>query len=253
MWRFAAVPPAIRGCASRPDRAELERILGGDRELIGMLFEDSIEDVLDRYVDDQRLKDALCGQGLIGTFAGPRDPGTASIHLMHSQGDLNGLGAVWGYVEGGMGRISYALAQAAQEAGAVLATGVQVAEIIPGRGRPNGRRGIHPRADRDRERRPKAHAGDADGNLPSGSRERLEAWDVSSPVVKLNATLGRPPSFEAAVDGFESLPGDGRDRAGAGSHPGGRRGRAAGKPAFGFAELSSRPRTTPRSRPRASM
>ena len=40
----------------------------------------------------------------------------------------------WGYVEGGMGRISFAIAEAAREAGAVLAAGVPVAEIRPGEG-----------------------------------------------------------------------------------------------------------------------
>ena len=82
------------------------------------MFEESIAETLDRYLDDQRLKDALMGQGVIGTNAGPRDPGTASVHLMHHQGNLLGLGPVWGYVEGGMGRISFAIAQAALEAGA---------------------------------------------------------------------------------------------------------------------------------------
>ena len=47
----------------------------------------------------------------------------------------------WGYVEGGMGRISFAIAEAAREAGAVLAAGVPVAEIRPGEGvAPRGRR-----------------------------------------------------------------------------------------------------------------
>ena len=90
--------------------------------------------MLDRYVADQRLKDALACQGTIGTFAGPRDPGTASIRLMHHQGDLLGLGSVWGYVEGGLGRVSFAIAQAAIEAGATLAAGVPVAAILPGEG-----------------------------------------------------------------------------------------------------------------------
>ena len=54
---------------------------------------------------------------------------------MHYQGDLDGQGPVWGYVEGGMGMISFAIADAAQEAGAVLACGVPVAEIVPERGR----------------------------------------------------------------------------------------------------------------------
>ena len=42
---------------------------------------------------------------------------------------------MWGYVKGGMGvMLSFAIAEAAEEAGAVLACGVPVAEIIPGEG-----------------------------------------------------------------------------------------------------------------------
>ena len=80
------------------------------------------------------MKDALYGQGVIGAWAGPRDPGTASIKLMHYQGDLLGQGPLWGYVEGGMGQVSFAIAQAARDLGAQLATGVPVAEILPGEG-----------------------------------------------------------------------------------------------------------------------
>ena len=53
---------------------------------------------------------------------------------MHYQGDLEGRGPLWGYVRGGMGMISFAIADAAQEAGATLATGVPVAEILPDEG-----------------------------------------------------------------------------------------------------------------------
>ena len=102
--------------------------------MIDALFEASIADVLDEFVTDQRLKDALFGQGVIGTFAGPRDPGTASVKLMHYQGDLLGEGPIWGYVKGGMGMVSFAIAEAAREAGAVLAAGVPVGEILPGEG-----------------------------------------------------------------------------------------------------------------------
>ncbi len=116
-----------------PSRAELEELLG-DRLMIDALFEASIADVLDEFVSDQRLKDALFGQGVIGTFAGPRDAGTASVKLMHYQGDLLGEGPIWGYVRGGMGMVSFAIADAAQDAGAVLATGVPVGEIVPGEG-----------------------------------------------------------------------------------------------------------------------
>ncbi len=104
-----------------PDRAELEELLGHDPELIDALFETSIADVIDRYISDPRLKQALYGQGVIGAWAGPRSPGTASIKLMHFQGTLEDTPMAWGYVEGGMGRISFAIGEAAAEAGAVLA------------------------------------------------------------------------------------------------------------------------------------
>ena len=58
---------------------------------------------------------------------------------MHYQGDLEGQGPVWGYVKGGMGMISFAIADAAQEAGAMLACGVPVARD-PARARACGSR-----------------------------------------------------------------------------------------------------------------
>ena len=102
--------------------------------MIDLVFEASIADVLEHYIDDERLKTALFGQGIIGTWGGPYEPGTASIKLMHYQGDLDGQGPVWGYVEGGMGMCSFAIADAAAEDGAVLACGVPVARITPGEG-----------------------------------------------------------------------------------------------------------------------
>ena len=134
---FARLRRALRGdgrdtwLGPAPSRAELEERLGHDPELIAVLFEASIADVIERHVADERLRIALHGQGLIGTFAGPRDPGTAAIHALHSMGTLEGRGGAWGYVEGGMGRVSFALADAAVEAGAVLAAGVEVVAILP--------------------------------------------------------------------------------------------------------------------------
>ena len=122
---------ATRGWARRPTRAEIEELLDGEQTMIDVVFSASIAEVLDDHMSDQRLKDALFGQGVIAAYGGPKDAGTASIKLMHYQGDLEGQGPVWGYVKGGMGMVSFALADAAQEAGAVLACGVPVAAIEP--------------------------------------------------------------------------------------------------------------------------
>lgn len=182
-----------------PSGPELEEMLQGDEMMIDALFHASIADVLDEFVSDQRLKDALFGQGVIGTYAGPNDPGTASVKLMHYQGDLLGEGPIWGYVKGGMGMVSFAIADAAREAGAVLAAGVPVGEILPGEGvrLEDGTFVAAPvvvsNADPKRvlDLVPSAA-------MPEAYRVRLEDWDVTSPVVKFNAALRRLPSWTAA-------------------------------------------------------
>jgi phytoene dehydrogenase-like protein len=189
-----------------PTRDQLEKRLGHDPELISVLFEESIADTLDRYVDDQRMKDALYGQGVIGAWAGPRDPGTASIKLMHYQGDLLGQGPLWGYVEGGMSRISFAVAEAARDLGAQLAAGVPVAEFLPGEGvRLEGGELIRA-ATVISNADPRRTLGLVDPALvPGDYRARIDAWQLRSPVVKLNAALHRLPTFPAAAGGgFEA-------------------------------------------------
>jgi phytoene dehydrogenase-like protein len=223
-----------------PGREEIERLLGDDPELIGVVFEESIASMLERYVDDPRLRDAIACQGTIGTFAGPRDPGTASIRLMHHQGDLLGLGSVWGYVEGGLGRVSFAIAQAALEAGATLAAGVPVAAIHPGEGVELGSGELLRAPDVICNADPKRllallDAGSAE--IPAEYRERLEGWDVSSPVLKLNVALERFPTFTAAPPGLaperaQVTITDGVDAAQAACEAAHR-----GEPAIGFCEL----------------
>lgn len=185
--------------APSPSREQLERMLGDD-ELISIVFEEAIAETLDRYVSDERIKHAQFGSGVIGTFAGPRDPGTSAIKLMHHQGDLLGLGSVWGYVTGGMGRVSFAIAQAALEAGATLAAGVAVSRIVPGEGVEveSGELIRAPVVVCNAD--PKRMLAMLDGSeaLPADYRRRLEAWDVESPVLKLNIALERMPTFTAA-------------------------------------------------------
>jgi phytoene dehydrogenase-like protein len=191
-----------------PTRDELEKLLGHEDELISVVFEESIAETLDRYVDDERLKHALFGQGVIGAFAGPRDPGTASVRLMHHQGDLLGHGSFWGYVEGGMGRVSFAIAQAALESGATLATGVSVARIAPGEGVQieSGEliRAPIVLSNADPKRTLAMLGADV---VPASYRERIEGWRTDSAVVKLNAGLHKLPAFTAAggVDAHRAM------------------------------------------------
>ena len=182
-----------------PTRAELEELLHGEQTMIDVVFEASIAEVLDDYIDDQRLKDALFGQGIIGAWAGPHDKGTASIKLMHYQGDLEGRARCGATSSGGMGMISFAIADAAQEAGAMLATGVPVARDPPRRGRRLEDGTTDPRHHRRLQRRPQGRARACSATTrPPSSATRLEDWQIRSPVVKFNAALNRLPNWTAA-------------------------------------------------------
>ena len=117
-----------------PTRAQIEERLGADQEARALLFEWSMAEFVQRYLTDERLQIAYLGQGVIGTNASPFDPGTASIRFHHASGRLGGMPGMWGYVRGGMGMVSFYFCDAAREAGAAIATGVPVEQIVPGEG-----------------------------------------------------------------------------------------------------------------------
>ena len=117
-----------------PTRAELERRLVGDRDARELLFDWSMVEYVERFLQDERLQSAYLGQGVIGTFASPHDPGTASINFHHQSGRLGGMPGMWAYVEGGMGMVSFILCDIARDLGATVLTGVPAARIIPGIG-----------------------------------------------------------------------------------------------------------------------
>jgi phytoene dehydrogenase-like protein len=117
-----------------PTQEEIEERLGSDAEAKHLLFDWSMAEFVEHYLEDERLQTAYLGQGVIGTNASPFDPGTATIRFHHASGRLGGMPGMWGYVRGGMGMVSFLFCDAAVEAGAVVAAGVPVAQIIPGEG-----------------------------------------------------------------------------------------------------------------------
>jgi len=117
-----------------PTRDQIELRLGNDEEASLMLFDWSMAEFVEHYLQDERLQTAYLGQGVIGTNASPFDAGTASIRFHHASGRLGGMPGMWGYVKGGMGMVSFYFCDAARETGAVVASGVPVARILPGEG-----------------------------------------------------------------------------------------------------------------------
>ncbi len=182
-----------------PSREEIEARLGHDRDAIGLLFEWSMAELMDRFLVDERMQMAYMGQGVVGSAASPFDPGTASIYFHHYCGRLDPSGepGAWGYVTGGMGMVSFLIHDAAVEAGAVVAAGVPVARIIPGEGveLTGGDRISAPviisNADPVSTLKLLGTAADA------GWRRQVEAVPMKSATVKLNAALAELPNFTA--------------------------------------------------------
>lgn len=90
----------------------------------------SVRDLLDARFADPRLKAILATDGLIGTYGGPSTPGTAYVLLHHYLGRILGSRGAWGYVRGGMGRITEALAQVVRAHGGEIRTLCPVAQLL---------------------------------------------------------------------------------------------------------------------------
>jgi phytoene dehydrogenase-like protein len=166
------------------------------------MFLGSAADFVERYVETPILAAAVATDGIVGTFLGPRDAGTGYVLAHHYAGRALGPQGAWGYVRGGMGSISAALASVARTYGAVLQTAAEVTAIkLNGDGRACGvvlqggeeidagvvLSNADPVTTFTRLLPPQA--------LEPGFRERAAAWRCESPVMKVNIALGELPRF----------------------------------------------------------
>jgi phytoene dehydrogenase-like protein len=102
------------------------------------LMTSSSADYLDEWFETDGLKGTKAASGIIGTFLGPRSPGTAYVLLHHYMGEIDGAFRAWGFAKGGTGGISEALANAARAHGAEIRCNASVAHIIVKQGRAIG-------------------------------------------------------------------------------------------------------------------
>jgi phytoene dehydrogenase-like protein len=178
-------------------RDQIEDRLGHDDEAKHLLFDWSMGEYVERYLTDERLQSAYLGQGVIGTNASPFDPGTASVRFHHASGRLGGMPGMWGYVHGGMGMVSFYLCDAAQEAGAVVATGVSVAQILPGEGvlLESGERIAAPIVISNAD--PRRTLSMLGTSADTAWRRQVERVPILGCTVKLNVLLNELPNFTA--------------------------------------------------------
>ena len=98
----------------------------------------SAADFLDQWFETEPLKATMSASGIIGTFQGPRSPGTAYVLLHHYMGEIDGAFRAWGVPRGGTGSVAYAIANAALAEGVEIRTEAPVSHIKTVGGRATG-------------------------------------------------------------------------------------------------------------------
>jgi phytoene dehydrogenase-like protein len=182
--------------------ARFRRWRGRDIAEIVRLFTMSAADFLDEWFEDDRVKGAMATQAIIGGWCGPMTPGSAYVLMHHWIGEIDGHFGAWGWVKGGMGGVSAAIARSAESRGAEICAGVEVARIVTSAG---GRATGVELADGSviRSRRVVSGAHPVTTYLDLIGEERLPAevvrdvrrYRTRSGSVKVNVALSELPTF----------------------------------------------------------
>ena len=159
--------------------------------------------ILDRWFESEQLKSTLATDAVIGMMASPSMPGTAYVLFHHVMGETDGKRGVWGYVRGGMGGLTQALAASARHLGAEIRCEAEVASILVRDGRVTG----VALAGGDEFSAPIV-ASNADARvtftrlldpklLPSEFMDAVGRISYESASLKINVALAELPSFRA--------------------------------------------------------
>ncbi len=184
------------------------RLEPADQALLVKVATMSIADLLDEWFESPRLKTMLAAGGTVGIYGSPRTPGTAFVLLHHALGAVAGEAGAWGFVRGGMGAISQALAAAARSRGARVRVDAPVERIAVENGAAKG-----VVLEGGEEIAGRVVASNADPKrtflgllepscLPEDFRRGIESFRCRGNSAKVNLALAELPDFA-------SLPGDG--------------------------------------------
>jgi phytoene dehydrogenase-like protein len=163
----------------------------------------SAADIAEHFFESPQMQAVVAATGIIGTFRGPRDPGTGYVKLYHTMGMATGHRGRWAYVRGAMGSITKALERVAKKKGVEIRTNANVAQIRVEHGRATGvilesgeeisSKIVLSNADPKR-----TYLGMVEQNeLPDEYRKAVGNIKITSPVMKINMAVTELPRFVA--------------------------------------------------------
>lgn len=157
--------------------------------------------ILDRWFESDILKATLATDAIIGTFQPISAPGTAYVLLHHVMGEAGGARGVWGFVQGGMGALTQAMANACSDAGVQVRLNSPVAGILAKDGAITG-----VRLESGEELTARRVASNVDAHLtfekfleprdlPENFLSAIRRIDYSSASLKINLAVSELPDF----------------------------------------------------------
>jgi phytoene dehydrogenase-like protein len=133
-------------------------------------------------------------QGLIGTLAGPHDPGTSFVGFYHDLGEAAGPPGAWGFARGGMGAVTRALRSAAEAGGASVRVETPVESVLVEDGEATG---IVLQSGEEVSARAVVSNADPLRTAALAGVEPPNGWRQAGPVVKVMLLLDGLPDFPA--------------------------------------------------------
>lgn len=208
-WRKKGMLSKVRNGHQMWEMFQALGELGDDLPDALQLLSGAARPLLENWFESEVLRATLGTDAIIGAFQSLSSAGSAYTLLHHVMGQAGGSRGVWGYVQGGMGALANALAQACTDMHVDILTETEVCKILTSEGKVCG---VALGNGRVIETAIVASTVDAnltfnrfldEADLPTGFRKAVGAIDYSSASMKINLALAEAPKFSCvASDGI---------------------------------------------------
>lgn len=202
-WRRVGLSKRLRDGGKLWRMHAAMKRLGSDQPAAIELLTGAARPILERWFESEALQATLATDAIIGAFTSISSPGSAYVLLHHVMGEAGGARGVWGYVRGGMGALSEALARVGAQLGVDVRRESPVASISEHAGRVTGvtledgstiaapivASSVDANLTFRRFLRPES--------LPAEFLHAVSNIDYASASMKVNLALSEPPIFTA--------------------------------------------------------
>ena len=173
----------------------------GAEDLFNEMVLLSTKDLLDRYFENEHIKGLFTFFGMISVWGGPSTPGTGYVYGHHSVGEFKGTLGQWGFVKGGMGGITQAMARSAEAHGVEIRLSSPVQQVVITKGKATGvkltngqtisARTVISNADPQRSMLKLLPAGAVDDKLTA----KLEDYDARGSMARIHLLIDELPDY----------------------------------------------------------